>query len=352
MRTWTNLLLPNDATLGHALRMLDEAHTDFLVVADNAQKLVGVLEDIDIRKALLAGYPLDKAAATVAKEPSVHGKAASNKYSIVLNDRNEIVEIRAAERLTQPARSDNTVVLMVGGAGLRLRPLTTNCPKPLLPIHGEPLLERTIKELAGQGFHKIILTVSYKSEMITTHFKDGSHWNVEISYIHEKQRLGTCGALGLLSELPSEPLVVMNGDVITDLKLANILSFHRQTGALVTVGLHSYPIHVPYGVVEYEGTTLTAMHEKPIISRWISAGIYVLSPSALNLIPRGRFFDMPTLLQTILAGGDTVSTFPLYEHWMDIGSIEEYRRANKILDLEQTTAVACPPEIAEMPSPL
>lgn len=298
------------STIADACVLMDQLSVDHLPVLDWKDVLVGHVSDFEVRKFIVGGGSYQESIARVMSPPAV-GQTAPTKFE------------------SAPNLRDNLVVLMVGGAGTRLRPLTDNCPKPLLPVKGKPLLERTIEHLASFGFHRFCFAVGYMADKIIDHFRDGSDWGVSIDYIREEKRLGTCGALRLLQSPPQETVLVMNGDLITGVRYDNLLEYHRRAAAQATLCVSPYEVAVPYGVVECDGINMSALKEKPVHRYWISAGMYLLEPEAIGLIPAdGNEHDMPNLLQDISSKLGKVAVYPIRETWIDIGSVEEYTRAN------------------------
>jgi len=217
---------------------------------------------------------------------------------------------------------------MAGGLGNRLRPLTEQCPKPLLKVGGKPLLENIVQGFAGYGFRKFYISVNYMAEMIETYFGDGSRFGVSISYIHEDNQLGTAGALGLLPEVPRDSFFVINGDLLTQINFSHLLDFHSQHHSLATMCIKEYHYQVPFGVVQVNGEKLSALDEKPVQTFFVNAGIYVLEPSILDFIPRNHYFDMTMLFDRIMKKGLKPRVFPIREYWLDIGQLEDYKKAN------------------------
>jgi len=224
-----------------------------------------------------------------------------------------------------------TAVVMAGGFGTRLRPLTDNTPKPMLPIGNRPILERTIEQLKKTGIHRINLTTHYRPEAISGHFGNGEDFGVDINYVHEDQPLGTAGALGLLED-NGEPLLVVNGDILTQVDFRAMLAYHRKHDACLTVGVRQYELQVPYGVMECEGTKILGVSEKPKMQFLVNAGIYLLEPRARNCIPAGQKFDMTDLIQCLIRENRAVVSFPIVEYWLDIGRYPDYEKA--LSDLE------------------
>ncbi|CDI94752.1 phospho-sugar nucleotidyltransferase [Pseudomonas aeruginosa PA38182] len=219
---------------------------------------------------------------------------------------------------------------MAGGFGTRLRPLTHNCPKPLLKVGEKPILEIILERFIGAGFHRFFISTHYMPEMIREHFGDGSRWGVSIRYVHEETPLGTGGALGLLPhhEIDS-PLFLMNGDLLTTLNFLNLLEFHTAHGGVATMCVREYEYHVPYGVVQSDGHRISSMVEKPVQKFFINAGIYLLSPGLVKSVKAGTRIDMPTLLEQEIERQQAVNMFPVHEYWLDIGRMEDFVRAQQ-----------------------
>lgn len=349
------------STIADACAQLDAGGSQLLFMCDEQEQIVGVVSDFEVRKFILSGQSLDQSVKPVVRrldDLAADGQLQTNllKQQLLLLSRAEKSllqesasrmlrrldescfeksEEHALEQLTvvKPAEErPNLVVLMVGGAGTRLRPLTDNCPKPLLPVNGKPLLERTIEQLSSYGFRRFCFAVGYMADSIMNYFGDGQRWGVHIDYVREEQRLGTCGALRLLPIAPKETILVMNGDLITGVKYDNLMNYHALSGASATLCVSGYDVPVPYGVVECVGNTMSALREKPINKYWISAGIYLLEPQTIDFIPPGgQEYDMPSLLQSISWNLGDVAVYPIRERWIDIGCVEEYERANREL---------------------
>jgi NDP-sugar pyrophosphorylase family protein len=239
-----------------------------------------------------------------------------------------VVGLEVLDDLLKPQPKTNPVVLMAGGLGSRLRPLTDECPKPLLRVGTKPILETILEAFIEHGFNRFYVSVNYKAEMIEAYFGDGSRWGATIEYLREKERLGTAGALSLLPEPPVEPVFVMNGDLLTRLNFAHLLDFHTAHGSVATMCVREYEMQVPYGVIKTRSHRILDIHEKPTERYLVNAGVYVLQPDALALIPRDRSFDMPDLFKRLMDRGGDTAVFPIREYWMDIGQMDDFHRAN------------------------
>jgi len=215
---------------------------------------------------------------------------------------------------------------MAGGLGSRLRPLTEDLPKPMLPVGGKPLMELVIEKLRQVGIRRVNVTTHYKPEKISEHFGDGSSFGVSLNYVNEEKPLGTGGALGLIDE-PNETMLVINGDVLTQVDFRAMLLFHQEHQADMTVAVRQYDIKVPYGVIECIGAKVCSLKEKPEINLLVNAGVYLLEPTVYRFIPNGKHFNMTDLIQWLLDAGRTVASFPIIEYWLDIGQVVDYEKA-------------------------
>jgi NDP-sugar pyrophosphorylase family protein len=223
---------------------------------------------------------------------------------------------------------ENHVVLMVGGLGTRLRPLTENTPKPMLEVGGRPILETIVKRFVDCGFTNITMCLGYKSNVIKDYFQDGSSFGANIDYVVEEKRMGTAGALTLIEKRLDDPFFVMNGDLMTNVNFEKMLDFHLEYNSKATMCVREYDIEVPYGVVNMDNEGIISIAEKPIHSFFVNAGIYLLEPDCIDLIPDNKFYDMPTLFEELIATKGKIVSFPLQEYWLDIGRIVDYERAN------------------------
>ncbi|RLB68940.1 MAG: alcohol dehydrogenase, partial [Deltaproteobacteria bacterium] len=225
-------------------------------------------------------------------------------------------------------KKPNAVVLMAGGLGTRLRPLTANTPKPMLTVGSKPILETIIENFSRYGFHNFYLSVNYRAEKIREYFGDGQNQGASITYLSETKRLGTAGALNMLPEDLDSPIIVMNGDLLTNINFEHLLNYHLLTEADATMCVREYDFQVPYGVVRAKGAVIQSIIEKPTYQYYVNAGIYVLNPSVLKYIPAGENFDMPQLFDTLIEHKQKACSFPIHEYWMDIGQPNDFEKAN------------------------
>ncbi|MCL6479775.1 MAG: nucleotidyltransferase family protein [Peptococcaceae bacterium] len=341
MIDWKKILVSPSTPIIKAIEIIDAGALQIALVVDEKGVLLGTVTDGDIRRGILRGVPLNEpvnrvmnSSPTVARVNEEIGAIIStmknkNLFQIpVVDDGGRVVDLAVLKDLIKPGRRRNIVVIMAGGLGSRLRPLTDDCPKPLLKVGGKPLLETILVNFMEYGFNKFYFSVNYKADMIKRHFGDGSRWGVDIEYIYEEKRMGTAGPLGLLPEKPRDTILVMNGDLLTKINFHHLLDFHSDTGADATMCVKEYNFQIPYGVVKTARHRLIEIEEKPVKSFFISAGIYAIEPRALDLIPKNTYFDMPGLFQKLLQENRETAVFPIREYWLDIGHKEDFERAN------------------------
>lgn len=341
MERWRTTLIRETATVRESVEAVDAAGLQIALVVDEDQRLVGTVTDGDVRRAILRGVSLEDPVSRVMNENPTTARAQDDRETLlalmrqrrlhqipVLDATWQVVGLEVLDDLLKPQTKTNPVVLMAGGLGSRLRPLTDDCPKPLLHVGAKPILETILEAFVEHGFERFYLSVNYKAEMIEEHFGDGSRWGVNISYLREKERLGTAGALSLLPEPPVEPVFVMNGDLLTRLNFAHLLDFHGAHGAMATMCVREYEMQVPYGVIETRSHRILDIREKPTERYLVNAGVYVLQPEVLKLIPESHFFDMPDLFKRLMERDMETAVFPIREYWMDIGQMDDFHRAN------------------------
>lgn len=342
MKNVENLKLKQNATIKEALGIIDSGAMQIALVVDDNDKLIGTLTDGDIRRGILRGLDLDSSIETIVfKEPAV-AKISSTKEEIlklalsrklhqipVVDDNGRVLGIKEIEELVEPKIKTNRVILMVGGLGTRLRPLTQDTPKPMLKVGNKPILQTIVEKFAEYGFVNITMCVNFNASIIRDYFGDGKEFGVNIDYVLEQKRMGTAGALSLLKEHPSEPFFVMNGDLLTNVNFEHIFNYHTLNKATATMCVREYDYEVPYGVVKMNDNKIIEIVEKPVQKFFVSAGIYMLSPEILDLIPKNEFYDMPALFEKLIKLSKNVISFPIREYWLDIGRMEEYQRANE-----------------------
>jgi dTDP-glucose pyrophosphorylase len=341
MKEWKKAVVAQTTSIRETIRAIDVGAIQIAFVVDADGRLLGTVTDGDIRRGILRGVGIDDsvnqimnakpvtASERLGRDAVLELMRQKSVHQIPLVDANgKLVGAELMDELLSPSPADNWVVLMAGGLGTRLRPLTNDVPKPLLKIANKPLLEIIIENFVEQGFRKFFLAVNYKAEMVQQHFGDGSRWQSEIRYLRENERMGTAGALSLLPQRPDRPLIVMNADLLTRLDFNHLLNFHREHDVKATMCVREYDFQVPYGVVRIDDYRVLGIDEKPVHRFFVNAGIYVLEPEALDLIPASTFYDMPQLFNAMIQRGWHSGVFPISEYWQDIGRPEDFHRAN------------------------
>lgn len=338
-----NRFVEANQTIKTTLECLNANNGGVLIVVDKAGKLRGTVTDGDIRRSLLKGRTLeDPVSQAMTLNPVIaHSDMDSNERMAVLmggsvscvpvvNDENEVLGIDMLQDTRAHEKLPNEAVIMCGGLGSRLGNLTRTCPKPMLRIGGTPILERILGNLIQSGVRRFFLATNYLREQIEEYFEDGSRWNVEIRYLREEQKLGTGGALSLLPYQPSHSLVVMNGDLLTNMSFVNMLKFHTQNGVSATMGIVEFQYTNPYGVIRHSNSKLVEIAEKPVSTCFINSGIYVIEPEMLEYVPKNKFMNMPDLLLQAKEKGHSIGVYPIYETWLDIGRPDDFSLAEKI----------------------
>jgi len=329
------------STIEKALSVIDSGAVKIALVVDSDNKLLGTLSDGDIRRGLLRKKLLNETIEDVYfKNPIAANKGTSKEDLLhlclvnsiaqvpIVDEDRKVIDLFIIDDGLQKKQHENHVVLMLGGLGQRLRPLTENTPKPMLKVGGKPILETIVKRFVDDGFTNITMCLGYKSNVIQDYFRDGGSFGANIDYIVEEKRMGTAGALTLLEKRLDNPFFVMNGDLLTNINFEKMLDFHVEHNSKATMCVREYDIEVPYGVVNVANENITSIEEKPIHRFFVNAGIYILDPDCLDLIPRDEFYDMPSLFEKMILNNEKTISFPLQEYWLDIGRMADYERAN------------------------
>lgn len=348
MKELKNLLVSVRTTVRETMSLIDENRQGIALVVDGDQRLLGTVTDGDIRRAILSGVSLDVAVGEIIRDKrhplySVPVSASIGTDSKQLLGTMQSLNIRQLPLIDPDGRVCDLVtlsdllsesdlpiraVVMAGGFGTRLMPLTRTLPKPMLPIGDRPLMEHIIDGLRNSGIGHVNITTHFEAEKIKSHFGDGSQFGVRIDYVAEDQPLGTAGALGLMAD-QKEPLLVINGDILTSVDFRAMHRFHRENEALLTVGVRKYDMKVPYGVVSTADGLVERVDEKPIYTFFVNAGIYLLEPEVRRLIPKGIQIDMTDVISKLIEQGCTVASFPIVEYWLDIGRHADYEQAQE-----------------------
>ena len=334
---WRKALLSPDAVFQEAVENLNESTLKIVLVAKPDGTFVGTITDGDIRRGLLRGLNLQSPISSIVKHDAMVVPASMPRdAALTLMKTNSIGALpivdearrvtglhHLEEMLSQPGRK-NTVVIMAGGKGIRLRPFTEKCPKPLLPVNGKPMLEHILERAKAEGFTQFVISVHYLGHMIEEYFGDGSRWGVEIQYLHEARPLGTAGALEALKPRPDAPILVTNGDILTYIRYGELLDYHLRTGAAATMAVRLYEWKHPFGVVSTEGVDIVDFQEKPVTRSYVNAGIYVLEPRALDALRTDEPCDMPTLFKRLKDAASRIVVYPMHEEWVDFGPPEQF----------------------------
>ena len=338
---WRRAMLRSIASVKTAIENLDNYGLQIILVVDEDGKLIGTLSDGDIRRGLLKGVSLDH---TIAKLVNCNPMVVPENLSLdmvfrmmiankvrqipIVNGENKAVGLHLWERMKNFETIPNTLVVMAGGKGTRLRPFTEECPKPMLHVAGKPMMEHIIQKAVEEGFRSFVISLGYLGHIIENYFGDGKNFGIDVSYIREDEPLGTAGALSLLENSFKHPFVVTNGDVITNVQYAKVLEFHVQNLAFATMAVHPYQWQNPFGVVNMKGVDIVGFEEKPIISSHVNAGVYALSPETLGYLPRGERCDMPALFEMLRLKKKRVVAYPMHEEWIDVGRPADLQAVN------------------------
>jgi dTDP-glucose pyrophosphorylase len=334
------------------MECVDRGSCGIALVVDEERRLLGTITDGDLRRAVLSGKDLESLVSVILESKissqypkPVTASSEKNKKALIalmhehvlrqipiLDNDGKVVNLVMMDDLIPAQDLPLQAVIMAGGLGTRLRPLTENLPKPMLPVGGKPLMELVIEQLRQVGIRRVNITTHYKPEKIYNHFGDGSLFGVELNYVNEVKPLGTGGALGLI-DVPKETLLVINGDILTKVDFRAMLAYHKEHQAVITVAVKQYGIKVPYGVIECEGPRVCGLKEKPQMHFLVNAGIYLLEPKVYDFIPNGEHFNMTDLIQRLIDSNHPVVSFPIIEYWLDIGQIADYEQAQN--DMEQ-----------------
>lgn len=318
-----------------------------VLVCDHEQRLLQTLTDGDFRRWMLRGHPMDSkldklieekteqpltAAPGTPEKDLLHTMNAKQLRHIPLVDNaGRVQDVVLLKNLARDYESRLQAVIMAGGRGKRLYPLTEDTPKPMLKVGNRPVLEHIIGQLREAGIRRVNITTHYLPEKITEHFGDGSSFDVNLEYVTEEKPLGTAGSLSLI-EAPDEPVLVMNGDIVTKIDFQAMHHFHQDHAADITVAVREYDIDIPFGVVETDDVVVVGLKEKPNMRFFVNAGIYLLQPSVFALIPGdGTKFDMTDLIELLISQGKKVVSFPVSEYWLDIGQHDDYQKAQEDL---------------------
>jgi dTDP-glucose pyrophosphorylase/CBS domain-containing protein len=340
------LSIPLACSIRQSIISIDRGARGIVLVVDSDRYLLGTITDGDVRRAILDGVDLESSVQIIlarkAKSLDIKPITAPldseremllqlmKKHVVrqlpLLDGDGRVIDLVTMEDLLPPQPLHLQAVIMAGGQGTRLRPLTENLPKPMLPVNGQPVMESIIYQLRDAGIRHVNVTTHYKPEKIIEYFGDGQAFGIQLSYVNEDRPLGTGGALGLMTP-PNEPMLVINGDILTQVDFGAMLAFHQENHADMTIAVRNYEVQVPYGVIECEGSRVRQLREKPQLGFLVNAGIYLLEPIVFQYMPQGKYFNITDLIQWLLDANRTVISFPIHEYWLDIGQHADYIKA-------------------------
>ncbi|MEC8996757.1 MAG: nucleotidyltransferase family protein [Pseudomonadota bacterium] len=335
-----NNLLNIESTVSDAVKILQKSKYKTVIIISSKNKVIGTITDGDIRRGLLVGISLDAPCKDVMnKRPNIAFQDDNKRINEILktqtivpivNTNSEIIGMINSKVSPLKKNMKNLVVIMAGGEGKRLMPLTALTPKPMLPVKKKPLIHKIIEGIGEAGFKEIRISVHYKGEQLVNYFKNGKKFGVNIDYIHEEKPLGTAGCLSLIDiKNLDEPIIVLNGDVLTNIDYRRLINFHQKSKKSFTLCAAAYDISIPYGTIELKKDSIIDIEEKPIKKYLINAGIYVIEPSVIKEMKKNLKIDMTTLVKKYIKQKE-VAVFPLHEFWIDIGNHEDYEKAQDL----------------------
>lgn len=339
----SHLIIQNNLSLRDALSKLEILKIKLLFVENEEKQLVGTLTDGDIRRAIINGHNINENVDKFMNNKPYFAYEYDNldykislfdklpiQYLAILSKEKRLVNIVSKNEL---GALPNLAVLMAGGLGSRLGELTKNTPKPLLKVGTKPILQNILEQFSNNDIKNFIISINYKAEMIKKYFSNGEKLGVNISYLEESKRLGTAGALSLINILPEEPFFVMNGDILVDINFKDMLAFHQKNNFIATMGVVRYSVNIPYGVIEVDDSNnILELKEKPNKSYYINAGIYLLNPEVISLIPKEEFYDMPNLFEELIKQNKKTGIYNNLSNWLDIGHIDDYKKAQELYE--------------------
>lgn len=332
----------DDVSIRRVIEMLNESGRQIIMVVDSDRRLIGTFTDGDLRRALLKNASLEDAIRGYFNTHPLSSPVGGGRSAAVqimrergidqiplIDEAGRVVSIESINPERLGVKIDYQVVIMAGGHGKRLHPITETIPKALVSVGDKPILEHILDRMVAQGFQNFTFAINHMGEMIEDYFGDGSRWNVNVKYLREPKRLGTAGALGLLETRPAAPFIVANCDVLTTTNFQDLLEFHINQGATATVGVREFRYQVPFGVMELAGSQLRRITEKPEHTWLINGGLYVLDPAAIDVIPKGEFFDMTDVIAALITKAAPVSTYMIRRYWIDIGMPQDLDQARQ-----------------------
>lgn len=343
MITGNNFYLNESNTLIEVINNINDSQLQVCFIVDKDSNLVGSITDGDIRRGLINGMSMENLASEIMqKNPVYISNDKSNEDAQhlmllrkinqlpVVNDAGKLIGLFIKDELLTYKQRENYILIMAGGFGKRMMPLTENLPKPMLQVRGKPILEHIILNAKSQGFKNFLISVHYLSDSIIEYFGDGSSFNVSIEYLQENEPLGTAGCLSLIDFKITAPLIITNGDLLTDINYCHLLDFHHANNSDATMAIKKYELQNPYGVVNTDGIDIQSFEEKPIQISYVNAGIYAINPSTIKFLKPYTFCNMPDFFMDIKKEDHKTIAYPIHETWADLGHPNELSDANKI----------------------
>lgn len=340
MRNFKKILINDKTKIKDALKIINNEGLQIAIIIDKKNKLLGTLTDGDIRRGLLKGLNLESSIASIyvrnpitvlknEKRENILNIAIKKKiYQIPIVDAdNKFLGLHTLNELIDQSFKSNLVIIMAGGRGTRLKPLTEVTPKPMLKVGGKPILQIIIEKFREKKFNKFLISVNYKSQIIKDYFGNGSKFDVDIQYLNEKKKMGTAGALSLLKKLPKEPFFIINADILTNINFETLLEFHKSNNSFATMCIREYHVNSPYGEVKLKNKNIISIQEKPVHKFFVNAGVYVLDPKSLKFIPK-KYFDMTSLFNKLIENKKKTVPFPINDYWLDIGRLDDLKKGN------------------------
>ena len=314
------------------IKHIQDSHYQICFIVDNNNCLIGSVTDGDIRRGLINGNSLDINVSKIMNTSPISISSSQSKNDAhkimisnqikqlpVVDEENRLIGLHLIDHILDLTQKENFILIMAGGFGKRMMPLTEQIPKPMLMIGDKPILEHIIINAKAQGFKKFVISLHYLGQLISDYFGDGSNLGVSISYLHESEPLGTAGALSLIEPEPELPFIITNGDIISDINYGNFLDFHDSNKSQATMAIKKYELQNPYGVVNTKGLEIISFEEKPIHVSYVNAGMYVLNPSSLRYLRKNQPCDMPDFFNLLISKNHVVTAYPIHETWADVG---------------------------------
>lgn len=337
-----NTILRSDSSIADAIKSLNKSRLNVILVLDKNKKYIGTITDGDIRRHLTDNLNLKTKISKITNKSSkfLIGRNSRDsiidlmlKYKIqrlpILNQKRFPIKLILIEDFINKINNDYPIVIMAGGRGKRMMPLTKKVPKPMLRINNKPIIKHIIEKAKIEGFKNFFISVNYLGDKIINYLKDGKKFNINIEYLKEVRALGTAGSLSILRKSIGSPILITNGDIITDLNYKNLINFHIKNKADLTVSMGLQQYENPFGIINAKGVRLISLIEKPITYNYVNAGIYVLNSDLINYIPKMKKMDMPELLKILSRKKKKICVYPILEKWFDIGDKNKLKLINE-----------------------